>query len=179
MAISIVVELWNFGIAPRPSAESSPGLCGPKILKSVRKCQVFAPRRPRAYGTIPQFRRLRKSSIGSSLSAHEWSGDYICRDFDTCMNQNSSSPLNTSAQPTRSAATETRATTVLLTNHQTACLDEIAACLRPDTGKYMSRSAMLRAIVAAVLPLYPDWGQGESAADVQQRIATLLRRNIK
>jgi hypothetical protein len=119
------------------------------------------------------------SSIGSSLSAHEWSGDYICRDFDTCMNQNSSSPLNTSAQPTRSAATETRATTVLLTNHQTACLDEIAACLRRDTGKYMSRSAMLRAIVAAVLPLYPDWGQGESAADVQQRIATLLRRNIK
>jgi hypothetical protein len=40
--------------------------------------------------------------------------------------------------------------------NSTALLDEIILCLRRDTGKYMSRSAMLRAIIAAVLPFYQN-----------------------
>ncbi|HYP13484.1 MAG TPA: hypothetical protein VEQ63_06150 [Bryobacteraceae bacterium] len=50
------------------------------------------------------------------------------------------------------AATSTSPVTVLLTNHQAAMLDEIAAGVRRDTGGVLSRSAMIRAVLSAVIP---------------------------
>ena len=94
------------------------------------------------------------------------------------MTTDASSPKTTTAGTACTASEQTRSVSVLLTNHQTARLDEIAAALRRDTGNYMSRSDMLRAILSAVLPFFPDWGQGTSADDVSKIIATRLCRDI-
>jgi hypothetical protein len=51
----------------------------------------------------------------------------------------------------------TSAVTVLLTNEQTATLDEIAIGIRRTTGHSISRSAMIRAITTAVLPYCQEW----------------------
>ena len=103
-----------------------------------------------------------------------------CTDIRTSskMTTDASSPKTTAAHTACTASEQTRSVSVLLTNHQTARLDEIAAALRRDTGSYMSRSDMLREILSAVLPFFPDWGQGTSAEDIGRIIATRLRRDI-
>ena len=53
-------------------------------------------------------------------------------------------------KPTRGGATSP--VTVLLTNDQTATLDEISVAIRRNTGQAVSRSAILRALAAASLP---------------------------
>ena len=49
-----------------------------------------------------------------------------------------------------SAASAQTAVTVLLTNDQTAFLDEVAAEIRRETGGCISRSAILRAMISAL-----------------------------
>jgi hypothetical protein len=56
-----------------------------------------------------------------------------------------------------SIAAATSAVTVLLTNELTAGLDEVIADLRRTTGKAISRSAMIRAFTAALLPYRGYW----------------------
>ena len=49
------------------------------------------------------------------------------------------------------------AVTVLLTHHQIALMDGDSSPIRHNKGTVISRSTMLRAIAAAVLPYYQDW----------------------
>jgi hypothetical protein len=65
---------------------------------------------------------------------------------------------------------------VILTHHQAALLDEIAAAIRRHTGKSISRWAMFRAIADAVLPLYPDWFASRSEDELQERIRLQIGR---
>ena len=95
-------------------------------------------------------------------------------------NATSSVPSRTSAaQVPATAAAETSPVTVLLTHHQIALMDEITAAVRRESGTVISRSAMLRAIAAAVLPCYMDWLDCRSTVELQQRIATRLGTGTK
>jgi hypothetical protein len=62
---------------------------------------------------------------------------------------------------------------VLLTE-QVVRLDEIAAQVRRRSGKTISRSGMIRAILSAVLPCHEDWVKVTSEADLQQMVALRL-----
>jgi|SRR3954462_3211616 hypothetical protein len=90
-------------------------------------------------------------------------------------NAASSSPLTTATQLPATVPAETSPVTVLLTHHQTALMDEIAAAIRRNTGAVVSRSAMVRAIAAAVLPCYPDWLACKCATDLQKQIERRLQ----
>lgn len=90
-------------------------------------------------------------------------------------NATSSIPSRASAaQVPVTLAAETSPVTVLLTHHQTALMDEITAAIRRQSGTVISRSAMLRAIAAAVLPCYLDWLDCRSTIQLQHRIARRL-----
>ena len=91
------------------------------------------------------------------------------------MNNASSAPSTKAPQRSATVAGQTSPVTVLLTHHQIAWMDEIAAAIRRQTGAVISRSAMLRAIAAAVLPCYPDWLDSASAADLQKKLHIALR----
>ena len=68
-------------------------------------------------------------------------------------------------------APETMAITVVLTSKQTALMDEIAVAIRSITGRAISRSAMIRAIVAATLPHHRDWLKCNSEDELRQAVA--------
>ena len=82
---------------------------------------------------------------------------------------------DTSATSSNTAGNQTSAVTVLLTNEQAALLDGAAANIRRNTGVAISRSAMLRAILSAVLPFRQEWSRCQSAMDVEQKITNRLR----
>lgn len=63
---------------------------------------------------------------------------------------------------------------VVLTNHQIALLDEIAAAIRRRTGAVLSRSAMLRATLAAILPHGKEVLDYRSEAELKQAISERL-----
>ena len=65
-----------------------------------------------------------------------------------------------------SKAPERMAVTVLLTNDQTALMDEITAAIRRNTGRSISRSALLRAISTGVMTVHTDWLQCRNENDV-------------
>lgn len=78
--------------------------------------------------------------------------------------------------PTKSAAPvpETTAVTVLLTNGQTAMLDEIAVAIRRKSGAAISRSAMIRAFLTALLPHRDWWITAKSEASLHEAASLLL-----
>jgi hypothetical protein len=76
--------------------------------------------------------------------------------------------------PPRAASAQT-AVTVLLTNDQTALLDEAAAEIRRETGGCISRSAMLRAMISALTPYAEDWLKCRTETEVKEVIAIRLR----
>ena len=82
---------------------------------------------------------------------------------------------NTDGPSPHTIARETTAVTILLTNEQTALLDAAAAAIRRNTGVAISRSAMLRAIVSALLPFRQEWSKCQSAAQIKQKIENRLR----
>ena len=75
-------------------------------------------------------------------------------------------------KPTRGGATSP--VTVLLTNDQTATLDEISAAIRRNTGQAVSRSAILRALAAASLPYGEGWLRCRSEQQITQLVGRLL-----
>jgi len=62
--------------------------------------------------------------------------------------------VNTSKSPSRHQRTEISA---LLDTEQVFNLDEIAAVIRHDTGKQLTRSAIIRAILSSSLPYKQNW----------------------
>ena len=79
-------------------------------------------------------------------------------------------------QPTPpSAAAVQTAVTALLTNDQTALLDEVAVEIRRETGGCISRSAILRAMMSALKPYFEDWLKCRTEADIKEVIALRLR----
>jgi hypothetical protein len=73
------------------------------------------------------------------------------------------------------AASAQTAVTVLLTNDQTALLDEVAAEIRRETGGCISRSAMLRAMISALTPYAEEWLKCRTETEVEQVMAIRLR----
>lgn len=88
---------------------------------------------------------------------------------------NNASPANATYQKRDSSAAETSPVTVLLTHHQTASIDEIIAGIRRNTGKTISRSALIRAIVSGVLPPLETWLWCRSEAELEQLIKAHCR----
>src|SRR4051812_48268975 len=75
-------------------------------------------------------------------------------------------------QPTSpSAASAQTAVTALLTNDQTALLDEVSAEIRRETGRCLSRSAILRAMISALTPYAEEWLRCRTEAEVKEVIA--------
>ena len=73
--------------------------------------------------------------------------------------------------PTTSASPDTVAVTVLLTDDQIAVMDNLSVTIRRHTGKAVSRSAMIRAIVSAALPHHSEWLTCGSEAEIRETIA--------
>jgi hypothetical protein len=67
------------------------------------------------------------------------------------------SKSNSAITRTQQRVTESAAITVLLTNDQIAQLDEIAAAIRRNSGRSISRSALIRAMITAATTLRADW----------------------
>ena len=74
-----------------------------------------------------------------------------------------------------SAASAQTAVTVLLTNDETAFMDELAAEIRRRTGGCISRSAMLRAMLSALRPYHPEWLDCHSEPELKGRISRRLQ----
>jgi hypothetical protein len=66
------------------------------------------------------------------------------------------------------------AITVLFPNGRAVYLDELAAAIRRNTGKTLSRSALIRAMTKALLPLYREWLQCASEGDIERMIKARL-----
>jgi hypothetical protein len=65
---------------------------------------------------------------------------------------------------------------ILLTSDQIAQLDQVAIVIRRRTGRALSRSAMIRAIITPVLQYHPHWLNCESERQLQQTVANQLIR---
>jgi hypothetical protein len=65
---------------------------------------------------------------------------------------------------------------VLLTNDQIANLDQVAIHIRRNTGRAISRSAMIRAILSPVLKYHQQWLSCESEQQLRQSVANQLMR---
>ena len=88
---------------------------------------------------------------------------------------NNGTQLPTSAaQASNSATAPTSPVTVLLTDEQTVRLDEISIQIRRQSGKAISRSALIRAMTNALLPYARNFHEGRSEADICRKIARAL-----
>jgi hypothetical protein len=66
------------------------------------------------------------------------------------------------------------AITVLFPNGRAVYLDELAASIRRNTGKTLSRSALIRAMTKALLPLYREWLECGSEDEIERKITARL-----
>lgn len=66
------------------------------------------------------------------------------------------------------------AITVLFPNERAVYLDELGSAIRRNTGKTLSRSALIRAMTKALTPLYGEWLRCSSEADIERMIKTRL-----
>ena len=71
---------------------------------------------------------------------------------------------------------DTTEVSILLTCDQVMRLDQVAIAIRRRTGRALSRSAMIRAIVNPVLPYHQNWLSCESESELRQEIANQLSR---
>ena len=63
-------------------------------------------------------------------------------------------------------ATIQNAVTILLNKEQTMCLDQIALDMRRNSGRPISRSAIVRALICAALPHFEEWLHCESEEEL-------------
>jgi hypothetical protein len=66
------------------------------------------------------------------------------------------------------------AITVLFPNERAVYLDELASAIRRNTGKTVSRSALIRAMTKALTPLYKEWLNCRSEQEVERMIRERL-----
>jgi hypothetical protein len=66
------------------------------------------------------------------------------------------------------------AITVLFPNDRAVYLDELASAIRRNTGKTLSRSALLRAMTKALTPLYREWLECGSEDEIERKITARL-----
>ncbi len=62
------------------------------------------------------------------------------------------------------------AITVLFPNERAVYLDELASAIRRNTGKTVSRSALIRAMTKALTPLYKEWLHCRSEGDIERMV---------
>ena len=79
---------------------------------------------------------------------------------------------------TRKPSIRTSEVAVLLTYDQVANLDQLAINMRRTTGSALSRSAMIRAILNAVIKHQREWPACESEQDVQKVVENRMVRGI-
>jgi hypothetical protein len=63
---------------------------------------------------------------------------------------------------------------VLFPNDRAVYLDELASAIRRNTGKTLSRSALLRAMTKALTPLYREWLECGSEDEIERKITARL-----
>jgi hypothetical protein len=68
----------------------------------------------------------------------------------------------------------TVAITVLFPNERAVYLDELASAIRRNTGKTLSRSALIRAMTKALTPLYREWLKCGSEDEIERKITARL-----
>ena len=68
----------------------------------------------------------------------------------------------------------TVAITVLFPNERAVYLDELASAIRRNTGKTLSRSALIRAMTKALRPLYREWLECGSEDEIERKITARL-----
>jgi len=66
------------------------------------------------------------------------------------------------------------AITVLFPNERAVYLDELASAMRRNTGKTISRSALIRAMTKALTPLYLEWLDCRSEEDIEGMVRARL-----
>lgn len=66
------------------------------------------------------------------------------------------------------------AITVLFPNDRAVYLDELASAIRRNTGKTVSRSALIRAMAKALEPLYRGWLECASEEEVERKITARI-----
>jgi hypothetical protein len=66
------------------------------------------------------------------------------------------------------------AITVLFPNDRAVFLDELASAIRRNTGKTVSRSALIRAMTKALEPLYRGWLECASEEEVERKITARI-----
>ena len=64
--------------------------------------------------------------------------------------------------------------TILLTNHQTAYLDEITAAMRHETGSAISRSSLVRAMAMAAAESYREFLDYSSEREIRDKLLQRL-----
>jgi hypothetical protein len=79
-------------------------------------------------------------------------------------------------KPNSPAPTPTTEVGVLLTLDQVAHLDQVAINIRRRTGRAISRSARVRAIIDPVLRYHQQWVTCESEQQLRQTVANQLMR---
>jgi hypothetical protein len=66
------------------------------------------------------------------------------------------------------------AITVLFPNESAVYLDELASAVRRNTGKTVSRSALIRAMTKPLTPLYLEWLHCRSEGDIERMVRARL-----
>jgi hypothetical protein len=74
----------------------------------------------------------------------------------------------------RKPATIPNAVTVVLNPEQTMCLDQIALDIRRNSEHFISRSAIVRALICAALPYFEEWLHCESEEELCSAIGDRL-----
>jgi hypothetical protein len=62
------------------------------------------------------------------------------------------------------------AITVLFPNERAVLLDEVASAIRRNTGKTISRSALIRAMTQVLTPFYREWLHCRSEGDIERML---------
>src|SRR5258707_8892940 len=78
----------------------------------------------------------------------------------------------------KSKGTVKSAVTILLSNTQAARMDEVAAAIRRNTGRCISRSALIRGITAAALTRHQDWIQCRHEEDICMLVLAHLTERL-
>ena len=76
----------------------------------------------------------------------------------------------------RKPATIPNAVTVVLNHEQTMCLDQVALDIRRNSERFISRSAIVRALICAALPYFEEWLHCQSEEELCSAVGDRLVR---
>jgi hypothetical protein len=128
------------------------------VLDVGRDCRHYALREPELTGPSRARRRAAHAS-DARMGLFRWSTDGDQWKYGVM------EPYST-MEAFKSKSAVKAAVTILLSNTQAASMDEVTAAIRRNTGRYISRSALIRGITAAALTRRQDWIQCRDEQDI-------------